>query len=272
MRAFTRPRLRPYLPDRRFLRRVLGGLMVLLRVGWRAGRKALRLATAPEKKQPVKGEKPEGEQPKKQEKRESVGDAVDRFGGGLLICGIAGAVTVGGIRTAWPHVAPYGPVLACVGMVGLVGAAWAAGPPSVRGEVEGPPPGEAPDESTMTREEAVRVALLRYLDVHTRGRNGIHLAELHERLTQTEAYAALSKAEVGPLLEANGVPTVRSLTVGGVSGRTGVRRADVLALLSPDPQTPPIVPSRLVSSFSDLGLSRLTLNDSRPSESGSEST
>jgi len=255
MRAFARPDLRPYLPDLRFLRTVGRGACVLCTAGWAVVRRGARSVLGT----PSKGA--------------TTADRAERAGQGVLVAVVAGAVGAGVVVAVYQHLVPYAPWAAAGGVLVFMVAALAVAPeeepPAPAGE---PAPEEVAGEPVMPRAGAARAALLHFLDVHTRGRNGIHLGELHEKLAQTAVYAALRRAEVGPLLDVHGVPTVRSLTVGGVSGRTGVRRADVLALLSPDPQTPPSAPSRLVSSFSDLGISRLTLDDSRPSESGSEST
>jgi hypothetical protein len=272
MRAFTRPKLRPYLPDLRFVRAVGQGSLVLCRCAVKPLVAGLRVAFAkpaakPTEKAPENAEQKDGGTGA-EEKASPVADGLERLAAGALVLAAGGAATVTVLSGALPRLAPYLPVAAAVGVPVWIVAAWVVAPPAAPRK----PPAAPVEAPAMPREEAIRVALIRYLDVHTRGRNGIHLAELHQRLTQTEAYAALSKAEVGPLLEANGVPTVRSLTVGGVSGRTGVRRADVMQLLSPDPQAALSAPSRPVSSFSDLGISRLSLADSRPAESGSESS
>lgn len=254
MRAFARPDLRPYLPDLRLIRAVGQGVCVLCAGVWAGVRRGLRAALG----EPLKDA--------------TAVDKAERVGQGALVLVVVGVVGAGATVAAWHRVGAYGPWLAGGGLLILLAAALAVAPAPAVEKVEEPPLDGATDEPGGPREEVVRVALLRFLEVHTRGRNGIHLAELHQHLARTGAYAALRRAEVGPLLEANGVPTVRSLTVGGVSGRTGVRRTDVLALLSPDPQAPLPAQSRSVSSFSDLGISRLTLADSRPSESGSERT
>lgn len=77
-----------------------------------------------------------------------------------------------------------------------------------------------------------RAALLAWLDLATRGRSGIHLAELYARLRQHPALAHLADPELRACLAHYGVPVRRSLRVDGVAGRTGVHRADIEALLT----------------------------------------
>lgn len=241
MRAFARPRLRPYLPDLRFLRRILGGLMVLLRAGWRAGRKALRRATTPEKKPQAKGEKPE------KEKRASFGDAADRLGAGLLICGIAGGLAVGGVRAVWPHVAPYGPMLACVGTVGLLGAAWAVGPDAPPGEKAAAekrpaaggapitPPSPAPKMGPLTAvevEAAVRAVAV------PNGWLGAHLDDVLAHLP------GRSRGELLAVLAGARIPVVEQLKLRLPGGRQRNRQGVRLAAL---PEAHAGAPERAIS-------------------------
>lgn len=81
-----------------------------------------------------------------------------------------------------------------------------------------------------------RDALLRWLADAIADRNGIHLDELHQRLSQEPGCHTLTRALITPLLDHHQVPVTRSLSVGRVSGRTGVRRADLQALSPTPPQ------------------------------------
>lgn len=87
-----------------------------------------------------------------------------------------------------------------------------------------------------------RSDLLRWLQNAIGNRNGIHLDELHQRLSAEPGFATLERAHLTPLLDRQDIPYHRAISVDGIAGRTGVKRADLQALLkdSPtgDPQTP----------------------------------
>lgn len=260
-RAFARPALRPYLPNRAHLRRILHGAIILARIAGRAGLGALRRATAPpapEKQEQASNakekqgqpEKPEGKKPKKP----STADTLERAGAGSLIVVISGIVVGGAVRAAWPHVALYAPIPCGVLVCGLIAAAWAVGPPppaKPHQPATAPTPAPAP-EDLLARD---RAAMLTLLDAATRGRNGIHLDPLYELTSQHPLFGPVPRARLGALLAGLGVPTVRSLSVDGVEGRTGVRRSAVEELLAlPHPNTPG-GPSRAAESVSDQQVS-----------------
>lgn len=113
-----------------------------------------------------------------------------------------------------------------------------------------------------------RGALLAWLDEATTGRNGIHLTELYGRLRERPALADLTDAQLRAVLAHYGVPVVRSLSVDGVSGRTGVRRADVEQLLGAPAPLSSDAASRPVESGVDQQVSRPLSATSRPVESG----
>lgn len=192
--------LRPYLPDRRTLTHLCSGSGALTRRIW-------DWTTA---------------------------DGIKPFAERLGMVGGAGYMAIYLDRHVTPFIAP-----------GIAGAWCLAALALSRhdhtdqdADDEQPPEddaGDEPEETVQDREVVIREALLRFIEAITRDRNGIHLHELHNRLAQIPSFASLPRTKIGALLEAYQVPIVRSLTVDGVSGRTGVRRADVLALLrSPD--------------------------------------
>jgi hypothetical protein len=99
-------------------------------------------------------------------------------------------------------------------------------------------PAEPPGPSAEQLVERDRRALLALLDVATVGRNGVHLDELYERTSAHPLFEGVPRENLTAFLAAFGVPITRTLSVDGVGGRTGVRRADVHLLLlaaSPDP-------------------------------------
>ncbi len=151
---------------------------------------------------------------------------------------IAGAVWAVG---HYPTFAPSGILLAWLIAAGVLAPreVWML-PPEAGVEDAEPEPSEDAVEDP-------RVALLDLLDEVTRGRNGVHL----EALAKHPALA-LPQAQLRPLLQAHGLPVVRSLSVDGVAGRSGVRRADVEALLKPLPQRAPEPPSEPTLSQVDL--------------------
>lgn len=73
-------------------------------------------------------------------------------------------------------------------------------------------------------------------------RPGIHLAELYPALLARPAAAHLDEARLRAALLDAGITITRSLRVGDVEGRSGIRRADVeaaLRSLSPSPSPAP---------------------------------
>jgi hypothetical protein len=112
--------------------------------------------------------------------------------------------------------------------------------------------------------ERDRRALLRLLDEATVRRNGIHLAELYELTSQHPLFGAVPRAQLGALLAGLGVPVTRALSVDGVSGRTGVRRADVASLLLLPSPSPGDADSRDTESTPDQ-------HESQPLSDGSRS-
>jgi len=131
-------------------------------------------------------------------------------------------------------------------------AVWAAPAP----EVPEPPLEEAPELSEDDLHEWDRLALLVLLEEATRGRNGVHLGELHQPVSAHPRFAGLPRAHMGALLEGFGVPVQRTLSVDGVEGRSGVRRADVETLLLALPREDPDTHSQPSESGDDQQFSR----------------
>lgn len=151
----------------------------------------------------------------------------------LRLAAPAGALAgAGWLAARFPGVAYDGLVLAWLIAAAVLAPrdAWTLPPEPVAEE-----PVAEPDEPLAeVGPEDPRGALLYLLDRVTRGRNGVHLDELAKH-----AEVGLPQAELRPLLEAHQVPITRSLSVAGVAGRSGVRRADVEALLAALPQEGP---------------------------------
>lgn len=83
-----------------------------------------------------------------------------------------------------------------------------------------------------------RQALLGWLDEVTAGRNGIHLAELYERLRERPALAHLDDTALRTALDHYCIPVRRSIRVDGIAGRTGIHCDDLAALPSPEEPEP----------------------------------
>ncbi|WP_329368778.1 hypothetical protein OG896_24680 [Streptomyces sp. NBC_00669] len=142
-------------------------------------------------------------------------------------------------------------------------------------EAPEPPLGDAPEPaSEATPEDLIerdRQALLALLEKVTRRRNGVHLDELFLHTSRHPLFATVPRPQIGALVRALGVPLPRSITVNGISGRTGVRRADVLACLPTTAEAPPEPASLPLSDPSDLHKSLTTLGHSRPDSRPTES-
>ncbi|MEC3995013.1 hypothetical protein VSR01_16330 [Actinacidiphila sp. DG2A-62] len=206
----------------------------------------------------------------------------------VLTLGAVAAAAGGFLGPLAHRLAPYLTARHVLDAVALFAAAWSVAAyfaarrhPHYKPRRTGPapaaaqPPAESADDASEPDGEDLverdRAALLDLLEKVTRGRNGVHLDELFLHTSRHPYFATVPRPQLGALLRAFGVAVPRSLTVGGISGRTGVRRADVLALLptvakaSPDPLSLPL------STPSDLLESRTTLGHSRPGSRPTES-
>lgn len=253
--AFAAPRLRPYLPDRHALGRLLAGFGVILKATSRLLGKGLRLAFTPKAKAATEGgakeegadEEAQAKEPKTKvpAKKDTAADTLERLAIGGLCTLVTGSVATGAIATMGPRLLPYLPVATGIAVTGLLAAAWIAAP-------EKPPKQAAPAPSPELLIERDRRALYELLDEATARRNGVHIAELHQLTSVHPLFRDVPKENLTLLLDAFGVPWKRSLSVDGIGGRTGVRRTDVEALLqSPAPDLPG-APSRPTESVPDL--------------------
>ena len=260
-RALARPRLRPYLPGKTTARTLASGFGVLGRGLFRLLGKALKAAFGEQAaKPPAKTGKPATTDAKSTPgkakkapppKATPMADMAERIAGGLLALGVTGVVAVGVLVTAGPKVAPYLPAAAGVGLVGLLIAAWWVAPGPAPKVLEQKPLEESkglPEEDLLERD---RITLLVLLEEVTRHRNGVHLGELYRKVAAHPLFAGLPRVYMGALLEAVAVPVQRTLSVDGIEGRSGVRRADVEALVLALPRKGQASPSQPSESGSD---------------------
>lgn len=87
-------------------------------------------------------------------------------------------------------------------------------------------------------EEELRRRFLTGIQYLIGDRPGIHLRELYDEFQARPASAHLDDTRLRALLDHCGVP-VDKIRVGVVTGRKGIRAADIEALLSPDPADTP---------------------------------
>lgn len=246
--AFTLPALRPYLPDRTFLRRIGTGLGVLATTAWRAARTGLRRAL--------------GEQAKKPTSKNELVDALELLGLAGLALVSACAAVAGALAGLGSRLLPYLPLATGIGAFGLLGAAYTVGQaaPEKPEVADVQPATPTAPEDLLARD---RAAMLQLLDTATRGRNGIHLDPLHAITAAHPLFAGVGRPHLGALLDGLGIPTARTLSVDGIEGRTGVRRAVVEQLLTDAPAPPSQGSTNPPESGSDLRESRPLSDDSR---------
>lgn len=96
----------------------------------------------------------------------------------------------------------------------------------------------AADEPPATAPLTPPAAFARWLLKTIGDRPGIHLYELYPAMRQLDGHEGLDDTALRAALRTLGVPVTRSLRVGPVEGRSGVRRADAEALLSPRGEQP----------------------------------
>lgn len=136
------------------------------------------------------------------------------------------------------------PVLLWLATPAWLWGAWRAGKPTPPASAE--PADEAPDEpdeepSAEDPEPAPpdpRTTVLLWLADTIGNRPGIHLGELHSKLTDRPALAHLKRADIRTLLDRYGIAVERTLRVGRIAGRSGVSRTTVQGLLAALPQRP----------------------------------
>lgn len=88
-------------------------------------------------------------------------------------------------------------------------------------------PESPPEEERLAPGEGLALWLLDTIG----DRPGIHVRELYPKMRKLPGQEERTDADLKALLKAFGVPVQRSLRLGRIAGRTGVRQADVEALL-----------------------------------------
>lgn len=145
-----------------------------------------------------------------------------------------------------------------------VAASWRASGPR--------PPGRHPDHDEAEH-DAHREELLRWLEAATRDTSGIHLSNLYAQLRSRPALTGLSDPQMRAVLDHFEVPVDRTLRVGRITGRSGVRRRTIEGLLRDSaatlPSPAPHTPSTDVESEVDLRKSTPGPPSSSPSQKGS---
>jgi hypothetical protein len=99
-------------------------------------------------------------------------------------------------------------------------------------------PDETQPEAAEDAPADPRHALAQWLLDTIGKRPGIHLRELYPAMRELPGHEGRTDAELRALLRAFDVPVHRSLRLGRVAGRSGVRRGDVEALLPSDGESP----------------------------------
>ncbi|WP_262702026.1 MULTISPECIES: hypothetical protein [Streptomyces] len=94
-------------------------------------------------------------------------------------------------------------------------------------------------------------------------RPGIHLFELYPRLLASPYGAHLDETRLRTALTDAGITIHRSMRVGDVEGRSGIKRADLEALLHPSPRSPGAAPS---PTHGDAGQAASESGGERPGE------
>lgn len=153
----------------------------------------------------------------------------------------------------------------------LLYASWRASRSTAAAETE------ARDGGHVGHDEAEhdthREDLLRWLETATRNTSGIHLSNLYARLRRRPALAGLSDPQLRAVLDHFEVPVARTLRVGRITGRSGVRRRTIEGLLrdsaGPLPSSAPDTTSTDVESEFDLRKSTPDTSSSDPSQKGS---
>jgi hypothetical protein len=177
-----------------------------------------------------------------------------------------GGILVGLLFIAWATVkAPQGMVSGVLTAWCLI--AWLNAPAAPQETAQLAP---AEDDEHTPVEALVRPviedrdALLQWLADAIADRNGVHLDELHHRLSQEPGCHTLTRAHITPLLDHHHIPHKRTVSVDGVAGRSGVRQADIRALLKPLPQEAPTPPLNTSETAADLRKSQPLSGHSRP--------
>ncbi|MFE5852542.1 hypothetical protein ACFQ61_04885 [Streptomyces sp. NPDC056500] len=125
--------------------------------------------------------------------------------------------------------------------VGWVVCAWALGykdqaedNPDEEGSAPVRTPGPAEGSSpvrTPGGDQDPRTALVEWLTLAIGDRPGIHLYELYPAMRQLRGHRGLDDAALRAALKTLGIPVTRSLRIGDIEGRSGIRLTDLTPLL-----------------------------------------
>lgn len=157
-------------------------------------------------------------------KGETLHDRLEALGLAVLAGGVAATVAGAVLGAVGAYVAraaaPFAPALFIAAVMAWGIAAQFAAP---RREPDAPsePPSEAP------------VAFAQWLLQTIGDKPGIHLRELYPAMRKLPGQEDRDDTQLRGALRALGIPVHRSLRIGRVAGRSGVRLADVEALASP---------------------------------------
>ncbi|GAA4663165.1 hypothetical protein [Streptomyces youssoufiensis] len=163
-----------------------------------------------------------------------------RLGAAVVRCA-AGALAAVLVLNA----AHQAPILMAVAAGWWCQRAWALGP-SAAGRHDEPaePPADGPAAVEEPPADPHR-QLLEGVHALIGDRTGIHLSELYPALLARPGAAHLDEARLRAALLATGLTIHRSMRVGDIEGRSGIKAADVQALLAtPPPALPPSTPLR----------------------------
>lgn len=92
----------------------------------------------------------------------------------------------------------------------------------------------APAEVEVEAPETPQLALARWLAHFIGDAPGVHLRELYPAMRALPGMQSYDDAALRQALRELNIPVTRSLRIGGIEGRSGIRLADVTTLLSPD--------------------------------------
>ncbi|MFD9716703.1 hypothetical protein [Streptomyces sp. NPDC059076] len=124
--------------------------------------------------------------------------------------------------------------------IGWVVCAWALGckdqaedNPDEEGYSSASTPGEEGSSPVRTPggDQDPRTALVEWLTLAIGDRPGIHLYELYPAMRQLRGHQGLDDAALRAALKTLGIPVTRSLRIGDIEGRSGVRLTDLTTLL-----------------------------------------
>lgn len=214
-RVLALPPLRPYVPDRLLLRRILAGHRILAGRAWAAARTGLRRATATKTK------------------TGGLADTLERLGVGTVAVVITATAATGAATALGPRLLPYAPTAASAAVIGLLGAAWAVAPTGEQSRPESPldpeptpPKGEPPALDADTVADTIR-------DIAgKRGWKGAHLDDIADHLP------GHTKDHILAVLGAAGIEVADQLKLTLPGGRPRNRRGVRLAALPGTHATP----------------------------------